>query len=106
MEEKPVDVIVRVMNEMYHKDCLATTALLAQAVPCNSELAEHPDITVRMVQGPVSVAYTVDLLGVLAGIVRQFEPETRLVALFSDTQGLLGFARKLKETVKAERYGQ
>ena len=106
MGEKPVDVIVKLMNEILALDQFAATALLAQTVPCNAALAAHPEVLIHTVKGPVSAAYTVDLLGVLNGIVARLEPDTKLVALFSDTQGLLGFARKLTEEQKVERNGQ
>ena len=77
MDETPIALILRILNEAVKADARAVTLLIEQRVPCNAALAEHPSIAI--VSGaPGDPAY-VGVLGLLNGIC---EPLTgnRIVA--------------------------
>lgn len=59
-----IDDAIAVLNEMLDADVAATAALLANRVPCNSTLSDHPGIQVQSQHG----AYFVGLMGVINGL--------------------------------------
>jgi len=56
--------IVDMLNDMLERDKCAVAALLANRVPCNIELADHPTVQCQKQHG----GYWVGLLGVLNGL--------------------------------------
>lgn len=80
------DTIVTVLNQMLRADPAATHALIANRVPCNIELAEHPSVQVAARGG----FFEVGLLGVLNAVaaaedgvvVYVWDDETSLITHF------------------------
>ena len=63
-ESISIDDAIKLLNEMLAADISATAALLANRVPCNQPLAEHPTIQVHKQHD----ATFVGLLGVINGL--------------------------------------
>jgi hypothetical protein len=76
-ENISIDEVVTLLNEMLSLDIGATAALLANRVPCNSDLVNHPTIQVDTQHG----VYFVGLLGVING----------LFGVNEDNQGAIGY---------------
>ena len=56
--------MVAFLNELLERDRPAIAALIANRVPCNKRLAEHPSVQVGAQHG----GYNVGLLGLLNGL--------------------------------------
>ena len=56
--------IVDLLNEMTERDRCAVAAMVANRVPCNLQLADHPTVQVTEQHG----GYAVGLLGILNGL--------------------------------------
>lgn len=83
------DQIAALLNEMLAADPAATHALIANRVPCNEALRDHPTIQVEVRNDNKDFLPTVGLLGVLNGVAGL---ERRVVAVFdTDTACLVRF---------------
>jgi hypothetical protein len=74
------DQIAALLNEMLAADPAATHALIANRVPCNDTLRDHPTIQVH-VRNASGIFPTVGMLGVLNGVAGTVR---RVVAVFDD----------------------
>jgi hypothetical protein len=75
------DLIAALLNEMLVVDPAATHALLANRVPCNYALSEHPTVQVGMAVYGYTRSWNVGLLGVLNGLAGC---DRRVVAVFDE----------------------
>jgi hypothetical protein len=76
-EKEFAEYIVNFMNELLEYDKNAIACLIANRVPCNEKLSDHPTVQVmRQNDG-----YTVGLLGILNG----------LIGCDNNFQGYIGF---------------
>lgn len=73
-----IDDVIRVLNEMVEADRAAAAALIANRVPCNEKLANHPSIQVSAQHG----GFHVGLLGVLNGLFGTYEDGMGPIAAF------------------------
>lgn len=71
--------IVDLLNDLVSKDRPAIAALIANRVPCNQAIADHPTVIVSVQNG----GYHVGLLGILNGLVESNEKEA-IAAVFDD----------------------
>lgn len=84
------DTIVSVLNQMLRADPAATHALIANRVPCNAALAEHPTVQVAA-QGNF---FTVGVLGVLNAVAAA--EDGLVVAVWDDqTNTITHFERRV-----------
>lgn len=67
--EQIADRVVEYMNDLLEKDRPAIGAMIANRIPCNEELANHPTCQVRSQHG----GFHVGLLGLLNGLCGIFE---------------------------------
>jgi hypothetical protein len=89
------EVAADVLNEMFACDQEATRRLVEGRIPCNDDLADHPDVPVLQLtedDWPL-----VGLLGVLNGVARRYDPDGgRIFAVYdvgeNGEQSLGGFA--------------
>ncbi len=94
-----IDSFVKVLNEAYVADPAAIHALIANRVPCNRALANHPTIQVAANQVIDGESYTVSLIGIINGIAEEVTGE-RVAVMWSEENTpskMLGFVpyRKL-----------
>ena len=73
-----IDDVIQVLNEMVEADGPATAALIANRVPCNKSLADHPSIQVAKQHG----GFHVGMLGVLNGLFGTYEDGMGPIAAF------------------------
>lgn len=74
-----IEQIVARLNSMLEADRPAMAALLANRVPCNEKLADHPTCQVMMQHG----GFYVGLLGVLNGLLGE---SASIKAIFDDPE--------------------
>jgi hypothetical protein len=85
------DRIVEFLNQLLQYDRAAIASLVANRVPCNKALANHPTVQAGFHNG----AFNVGLLGLLNGLCGTRENETGLINAIYD-----GDARELQDLVK------
>lgn len=66
-QNKLIDHVVEVLNEINRADPTVLPKLIALRVPTNQTLAEHPTVQVHAYDSPDK--YSVGILGILNGIV-------------------------------------
>lgn len=89
-----VEDAIQFLNELLELDRPAIAALIANHVPCNKDLAEHPTVQVRAQHD----GYLIGMLGILNGLFgtdeNLFGP---IVAVFDDN------GRKYNKLVRFEK---
>jgi len=103
-ESISVDEVIAFLNELLEIDRPAIAALIANRVPCNERMLEHPTVQVQPQHG----GYHVGMLGILNGLFGTFE-EGRLAAwgpimTIWDNGTLIGFKRT--DSLAAEPMGE
>lgn len=73
--------IVAFLNECLELDRPAVAALIANRVPCNQALADHPTVQAGAQHG----GYNVGMLGILNGLCGTFENSTGAIAAIFET---------------------
>lgn len=68
-EQVTLDEVIDYLNELIQTDCPAIAALVANRVPCNQEMADHPTVQVMQQHG----GFHVGMLGILNGLFGTFE---------------------------------
>jgi hypothetical protein len=64
-----LDEVIDYLNELIETDRPAMAALIANRVPCNPAMANHPTVQVQAQHG----GYLVGMLGILNGLFGTFE---------------------------------
>lgn len=88
-----LDETIQFLNGLLELDRPAIAALIANRVPCNESLANHPTVQVNAQHG----GYWVGILGILNGLFGIDEKDGwgYIVAVFDDdTHALLRFVKK------------
>lgn len=84
-----VDEAIALLNEAVALDRPAMAALLANRVPCNEALADHPSIQVQAQHG----GYHVGLLGIINGLFGVDDEGKGLICYVFADGHLQGFAK-------------
>lgn len=86
-ERMTTETVVRVLNDIFELDPVATARLFAIRVPCNEPFANHPTLPVK----PEGDGFSVGFVGVLNGILWADDPCGSGVGVVTDEEELLGF---------------
>jgi hypothetical protein len=84
-----IDNVIDYLNEILATDRPAIAALMANRVPCNEQLAEHPTVQVQPQHG----GYHVGLLGIINGMFGVDDLSHGLITIVFEDGNLLKFAR-------------
>lgn len=84
-----VDHAIEYLNQLLELDKPAIAALLANRVPCNQELANHPTVQASTQHG----GYHVGLLGIINGLFGVDEKERGPITLVFDKGELAKFVQ-------------
>lgn len=91
MEETEISAasVVEFLNELLKVDRCAVAALLANRVPCNQAMADHPTVQVAAQHG----GYHVGMFGILNGLFGT-HPDGwgKMMYIFDDDHNLVEFA--------------
>ncbi len=79
--------IIALLNECLEKDRPAVAALIANRVPCNQELADHPTVQAGAQHG----GFHVGMLGILNGLCGTLENGSGLITARFDGDNEKGF---------------
>lgn len=91
------DRVLTLLNELVQLDKPAIAALIANRVPCNIQLADHPIVQVSAQHG----GYHVGLLGILNGLCKTNDEGGGIIAVFNfqdktKFNNLIGFRRVIR----------
>lgn len=78
----PIEEAIATLNEAFAADPAAIHALVANRVPCNAALADHPTIVVS-VNKVVPETFSIGALGLLNGVMTRLTGK-QVAASFSD----------------------
>ena len=92
-----IDEVIAVLNEMIALDKPATAALVANRVPCNEALADHPTILVNAQNG----GFDVGLVGVLNGLFGPPDAQGGPICYEFEDGNLVRFTRRPTPTIDA-----
>ena len=84
-----VDQVIELLNELVEIDAPAIAALIANRVPCNQSLADHPTVQVGAQHG----GFHVGVLGVLNGLFGTDERGRGLITAEFVDGNLISFRR-------------
>lgn len=82
--------ITQFLNELVKLDHRAVAALIAQRVPCNAALAEHPSVQIGK-RRRTRVHYDVGMLGIVNGLCGTFADKSGPIAAVFEDAKLLRF---------------
>lgn len=94
-EQVTIDEVIELFNELIEIDNPAFGALVANRVPCNEELANHPTVQVGVQNG----GYRVGLIGIVNGMFGVDENGYGPIALNFEDSNLV----KVERFKKVER---
>lgn len=90
MSEIGLDQTIEYLNKLLELDRPAIAALLANRVPCNEALANHPSVQVNAQHG----GYNVGMFGILNGLFGTFSDGWgKMMYIFDESGNLVKFAR-------------
>jgi hypothetical protein len=100
MNKTNLEKIADLLNEALALDRPAVAALIANRVPCNEALADHPTIQVGVQHG----GFHVGLLGLLNGLGEPVPEggERLITAVFEDSDDLIGTMIEDIEPIKVK----
>lgn len=90
MKNISLDDAIDYLNELLDRDRPAIAAMVANRVPCNRGLADHPTVQVMQQHG----GYHVGLLGVINGMFGVFNGTDGPIAAVFEDGYLLRFTRR------------
>lgn len=88
-ETVTLDETIEYLNELIEVDRVAIAALIANRVPCNEELADHPTVQVYAQHG----GFLVGMLGILNGLFGIHENGYGPIAFTFEDGSLLAVGR-------------
>lgn len=90
-EQITLDETIELLNELIRIDANAMAALIANRVPCNEQMANHPTVQCRAQHG----GFHVGMLGILNGLfgVIDYSGWGPITFVFDDGGDLVGFER-------------
>lgn len=92
MINRDLQNICDILNEAIKLDKLCIDSLFTLTIPCNQEMANHPNIQVRKWHN--TAKYTLGFLGLLNGVATE---DKFIIAQYDDTDGKInGFELKSK----------
>jgi hypothetical protein len=91
-----LDDVVKFLNELLEIDKPAIAALLANRVPCNQALADHPTVQVHSQHG----GYSVGMFGIINGLFGTDEKGCGQLRYVFDDGQLIRFERFTEETTQ------
>lgn len=101
---------VTILNEAFESDPLSVSSLLQIRIPCNEELANHPQVVVREeteLVGPPT--YSLSAFGIITGVVERLTGYriARQIGITEDTgrEILVGFCLYEPEEAKVSSAG-
>jgi len=81
--------VVEFLNQLLEADRPAVAALIANRVPCNQVLADHPTVQVGVVHG----GFSVGMLGIINGLFGTYPDGFGCIAAWYDeNKDLVGFS--------------